>query len=183
MAGPPQILKTRLVLGLCECTCENGCVCACVCEFVCECVIVWESECERECVCVCVLQSIYVWSTATISDTWLTRAQEGAKMLTYAIDKDNADILKALLARGADPNSKNTVCAGVGVERVYKSVKGGGGCFHLLHGWCPVTNTHIMVYSLTGRRHPTHIRCWRGQGSQCKGAHWWRGRHRFWKHG
>ena len=30
-------------------------------------------------------------------------------LLTYAIDKDNEDILKDLLARGADPNSKNTV--------------------------------------------------------------------------
>ena len=41
----------------------------------------------------------------------------------YAIDKDNGDMLKALLARGADPNSKTTV--GAGVERVYKSVKAG----------------------------------------------------------
>ena len=41
----------------------------------------------------------------------------------YAIDKDNEDMLKALLARGADPSSKNVV--GAGVERVWNSVKGG----------------------------------------------------------
>ena len=43
--------------------------------------------------------------------------------MVYAIDKDNDGMLKALLARGADPNSKNTVCTRIG--RIYKSAKGG----------------------------------------------------------
>ena len=37
-------------------------------------------------------------------------------LMMYAIDKDNKDMLQAIIARGADPNSKNTV--GAGVERV-----------------------------------------------------------------
>ena len=49
----------------------------------------------------------------------------------YLIDKDDEDMLKALLARGADPNSKNTV--GAGVERVYER-EGAAACLHLLHG-------------------------------------------------
>ena len=53
---------------------------------------------------------------------WLI--QEGVKLVTYAMEKDNGDMLKAFIARGADPNSKTTV--GAGVERVYRSVKGGG---------------------------------------------------------
>ena len=55
---------------------------------------------------------------------WLTRAQDGPTLIRYVIDKDDKDTLKALLDRGADPNSRNTV--GARVERVYKSVKGGG---------------------------------------------------------
>ena len=54
---------------------------------------------------------IYGWRTAANSDTCLTHAQEGFTLLIYLIDKDNQDILKALLARGADPNSKNAVGA------------------------------------------------------------------------
>ena len=41
------------------------------------------------------------------------------------IDKDNGNMLKALLARGADPNSKNTVSTRI--DRVYKSAKEGKG--------------------------------------------------------
>ena len=51
--------------------------------------------------------------------------QEGVALLMYAIDKDNEGILKALLARGADPNSKNTVSTRI--DRVYKSAKEGEG--------------------------------------------------------
>ena len=58
-----------------------------------------------------VLQLIYGWYTAAISDTWPIREQESVMLLTYAIDKDNQGMLKDLLARGADPNSKNTVGA------------------------------------------------------------------------
>ena len=46
---------------------------------------------------------------------------------------DDGNMLKALLARGADPNSKNT--ASTRIDRVYKSAKEGGGkCFNALHG-------------------------------------------------
>ena len=66
--------------------------------------------------CACALQSVNSGCTAANTDTWLIRGQEGVKLLMYAIGKDNEDILKALIARGADPNSKTTV--GAGVKRV-----------------------------------------------------------------
>ena len=72
----------------------------------CVCVIV------REWACACVYSNRYYgWRTAANSDTWLTHAQEGFTLLMYAIDKDNVEMLKALLARGAKPNSKNAVGA------------------------------------------------------------------------
>ena len=64
-------------------------------------------------------------------------------LLMYAIDKDNEDMLKALVARGADPNLK--IMVGAGVEQVCKSVKGWrlvsiectvDVMLHMLTSWC-----------------------------------------------
>ena len=44
-------------------------------------------------------------------------------LLMYAIDKDNEKILKALLTRGADPNSK--IMVSTWIDLVYKSAKAG----------------------------------------------------------
>ena len=71
----------------------------------------------RENMCACALQSVNSDYTAANTDTWLIRGQEGVKLLMYAIDNDNEDMLKTLIDRGADPNSKTTV--GAGVKRVY----------------------------------------------------------------
>ena len=57
----------------------------------------------------CVLQSVNSGCTTANIDTWLIRGQEGVKLLMYVIGKDHEDMLKALIARGADPNSKTTV--------------------------------------------------------------------------
>ena len=41
----------------------------------------------------------------------LIRAQDGVMLLMHAIDNDNEAMLRALLGRGADPNSTNSVGA------------------------------------------------------------------------
>ncbi len=84
---------------------------------VCNCVCVYVSVCMRVCKCVrkCMDSNtpmdVMVGALLQRLMPWLTRAQEGATLLMYAIDKDNEGILTALIARGADPNFKITVGA------------------------------------------------------------------------